>query len=119
MKIKLTKRRLLIALTVIIACSMILYTACKKQFNPEITSNSFTGKAQRFMNELVKSEREMLEKPDSILGLYVRRFARMEKLSALLNWNDAKEYSQDGLHFVIALVDENRKPFKNQNFEAA
>jgi hypothetical protein len=120
MKINRAEQRLLIALTAIITGAMILYTACRKPFNPDIDSSSLIGKAKNwFTNDVVKKERDMLEKPDSILGLYVRRFARMQKLSSLLNWNEAKEYNEDGIHFVISLVNQARKPFKNQNFEAA
>jgi hypothetical protein len=120
MKIKRAEQKLLIALTTVLTCTLIVYTACKKQFNPDVDSNSFIGKAQKwFMNDVVNKEREMLEKPDSILGLYTRRFARMEKLSVLLDWREAKEYYQDGIHFVITPVNQSRKPFNNQNFEAA
>jgi hypothetical protein len=120
MKIKRTEQRLLIALTAVITGAMILYTACRKPFNPDMDASSLIGKAKNwFMNDVVNKERDMLEKPDSILGLYVRRFARMQKLGSLLNWNEAKEYNQDGIHFVVSLVNQGRKPFKNQNFEAA
>jgi len=101
---------------------MLLYTACRKQFDSSIDSDSLTGAAKNwFEKEVVQREKDMLTASFTALpkDSYARTFARMGKLSSLLNWRKAKEHNQSGVQYVVVPVDQAVKPFRNQNFEAA
>lgn len=122
MSLTFKKTKLLIALTVICGTITLLYTACKKQFGVEsLNTNPVVENAKTwFTNEIVNKEKELLAAPFSKLprDSRTRIFARMQKLSALLKWEDAHVYNQGGIQFVITPVDQKIKPLKNQNFEA-
>ena len=44
---------------------------------------------------------------------------RMQAIEKLLNWEDAKEYANDGVQYVLVPCAYEIKPFRNKSFEAA
>ena len=123
MNFKTTKQRLFIIAPAVLAAIVILYSACQKQINTEVKGKDSFIEVSRgwFINDIVEKEKEMMAQPYSVLPSDdpVRRFARMRRLSELLNWNKAKEYSQYGISYVIVPVEQDVKPLSNKNFEAA
>lgn len=74
-----------------------------------------------FQNTIINNEKEMLSVSYSVLPKNApeRLFARMQKIEKILNWGNAKQYSLEGIKFVITPIDEDIKPFQNKSFEAA
>jgi hypothetical protein len=120
MKISILKTKALIFLLILFAGIIFVYTACQKQKSNTDSTPLIAAAHVWFTNELVKKENDKLASLSNSAGdSYIRRFARMGKLKDLLNWNEAKEYVENSLNYVISPVKENLKPFKNQNFEVA
>jgi hypothetical protein len=119
-----TNKRLKIwmMLPLLLGATTLLYTACQKQFGSTIDTDSFIGAAKNWFNkEIVQKEKDMLAASFTSLpkDSYARTFVRMGKLNDHLNWNNGKEYNQNGLQYVVVPVEQTIKPFHNQNFEAA
>lgn len=99
-------------------------SSCQKQLGSDyknLNPNSLVGAARSWYSHvIVEKEKETLALPFSTLpkNAYARVFKRMEKLGELLNWDDAKEYNQDGFHYLVVIVNQKIKPLSNQNFEA-
>lgn len=122
MYINLKRSKLWIMLPLFMGATMLLYTACRKQFGNSVDSDSFTGTAKSwFEKEIVQKEKDMLAASFATLpkDSYARTFARMGKLNSFLNWTNAKEHNQSGVQYVVVPIDQTLKPFRNQNFQAA
>jgi hypothetical protein len=94
--------------------------ACQKQFKSDNPDNLIFAAKNYFLNEIVQNENKMLASlSNSAADSYKRRFARMKKLGDRLNWNEAAEYKESGISYIIVPLRESRKPFSNKDFEAA
>lgn len=120
-KKKLNKLKLLVTFSALLVVIALVYTACQKQYNPGKEGSLIENARNWFTNDIVRKEKEMIEQPYSVLpsSSPLRRFARMRGLNELLNWSDAKEYNIDGIHFVIAPVDQDIKPLNKKHHEAS
>lgn len=88
----------------LLGATMLFYSACRKQTDSTQSPDSFAASAKSwFQKEIVQKEKDMLAKPLSILpkDAYSRIFARMGKLNDLMNWNEARQYNQNGLYYLL------------------
>lgn len=114
--------KLWMLLPLLLGIIILAYPACRKQSSNTSDPNSFIEIAKDwFQSEIVQKEQEMLATPFTTLprNSYSRTFARMEKLGALLDWQEAKEYERSNLQYIVVAVKQDRKPFNNKSFEAA
>ncbi len=122
-KIKFGRRKLLLALPLMLGGVVLFYTACQKQAGTgNENSSPMIEEAKKYYKDVVvQKEKSMLSVPYSELPSYSnkRKFARMEKTGKIIDWNNAKEYSYNGEHYIVAPLIGNIKPFQNKTVEAA
>lgn len=86
---------------------------------PNDYSSISVASAKNFFIGIVEKEKQILSAPYSVLskGSDIRRFARMQRLNRILDWDKAELYKSDEIHFLVVAVKENKKILKNKHFE--
>lgn len=104
----------------IVALTILVFTACRKQFGIDgQASAEIQAAARSYMNKIVTSEQSLLALPYSQLRRYsnMRIFSRIQKLEKELIWSKAQAFTANGVSYLIVPTDSDIKPFKNQQFE--
>jgi hypothetical protein len=73
-----------------------------------------------FVNKILAKEKDRIaEHTLSQKSKDVFTYPRMEIITKLINWDEAKQYDIDSVSYVIAAVKHETKPFTNKSYEAA
>lgn len=111
MKKRMTRQKLLISFTAFFVVSLLVFTACNKDHSSDVQDKSSAIENAHFWftTEITQNENNRIGWSSE----------RIKEFSAKVLWNDAKEYGNGLDNYVVAAIEEERKPFDNKNFEAA
>jgi hypothetical protein len=105
----------------IIICILLASYACHKSFQSlSIENNSIIQNSQTYYSSLVSSEESLLAMPYDQLkkSSNLRRFARLGKISSLLQWDNAQSFYRNGTSYAIVPVEKYSSHQENPNFES-
>jgi hypothetical protein len=105
----------------IIICILLASYACHKSFQSlSIENNSIIENSQTYYSSLVSSEESLLAMPYDQLkkSSNLRRFARLGKISSLLQWDNVQSFYRNGTSYAIVPVEKYSSHQDNPNFES-
>jgi hypothetical protein len=108
---------LLVVLLTTFFILVFLLNACHKQSMVEMNkSNDLISISKNyFENTVISKEKEMLSTPYSLLPRKApaRIFARMQKIDKLLEWDAAKQYTINGIKYVVTPINNDKTTINN------
>lgn len=104
-----------------ISLAVVTFFACRKNFREGPAENSpVVLEAKTHLSAIVQSERSLLDMPFTQLkkNANLRRFARMGKMEAQMQWDKAQNFYRNGTSFAIVPVDDDVHHLNNPAFES-
>lgn len=118
---KILSRSAALLLTLVVSATLVLlYTACKKYDNPGGDSNLPLLQAAQnwYQTDVIENEIKNSNDTLPLTKGVVRKPGRMKQIGGLLKWQEAREYTYNGINFLVTPLNENSKPFANTAYEA-
>lgn len=117
-------------LSIIIISAFLLFGAssCKRDLapetklsdqNPVVNEQNLLQVSKGYFSSLANEEKALLSQPTKKLpkNSPLRKNARIAQISELIDWEKSKVITHNNFNFLLVPFKEDRKPFKNKDFE--